>query len=178
MPTGKSSGGSWSPQEKLELLLQIVEHLNGSGRSIPFSEIHMPGRTTKSLQHTWKHLRDEAAAYRNGKDDNSNTEAAAATDGNGANKTPSKTTTSRRRSSRSRTQKRPFSEWLSDDEEDMVSIKKARLSSDEEKEQDSEVENVAVTKSKPVSPAKRAKNGESKIKFEDPTDYDTEYNEA
>ncbi|KAI2779116.1 hypothetical protein F4815DRAFT_446717 [Daldinia loculata] len=169
-----SSGKPWSPQEKLEFLLQVIDRVHPSGKGIPFAELKMPGRTIRSLQNTWTNLRAEAAAYRNGnKNDNDSgqeAEAAATTNGShGKKKISTKPTESPRRGSRQRTQKRTYSDWVSDDEEDKVSIKKARLSSDDDKEgEDSNVDAVAVTKSRPVRSTRGAKNGEPKVKLEEP----------
>ncbi|KAI0111383.1 hypothetical protein F4814DRAFT_352773 [Daldinia grandis] len=175
MSSGKG-GKAWSPQEKLDFLLQVVDRVHPSGKGIPFDELKMPGRTIRSLRHTWTNLRAEAAAYRNGSknnDDDGGAEAEAATATNGSRgkkKTPAE---SPRRGFRQRTQKRTYSDLISDDEEDKVSVKKARLSSDDEKEtEDSNVDTAAVTKTRPGRPARGARSGESKVKLEDHVDAD------
>ncbi|KAI0844498.1 hypothetical protein F5Y00DRAFT_248520 [Daldinia vernicosa] len=184
MSSGKA-GKAWSPQEKLEFLLQVIDRVHPSGKGIPFDELKMPGRTPRSLRHTWSNLRAEAAAYRNGSKNNDNdsgeeAEAGATTNGSrGKKKTPTKSTDSPRRGSRQRTQKRTYSDWVSDDEEDKVSVKKARLSSDDEKEaDDSNADAVAVTKSRPVRSTRGAKNGEPKVKLEEPVDADDPQDEG
>ncbi|KAI1658032.1 hypothetical protein F4813DRAFT_389294 [Daldinia decipiens] len=175
-----SSGKTWTPQEKLEFLLQVIDRMHPTGKGIPFGELNMPGRTIRSLRGAWTNLRAEAAAYRNGNKKNDNdsgqeteAEAEAATATNGSrskNKTSTKPIESPRRGSRRRTQRRTYSELISDDEEeDKVSVKKARLSSDDEKEEeDSNVDAVTATKNRPVRSTRGAKNGEPKVKLEEP----------
>ncbi|KAI1806201.1 hypothetical protein F4811DRAFT_171235 [Daldinia bambusicola] len=177
--SGGKGGKAWTPQEKLNLLMQVVDRINPPGRGIPLADLNMPGRTPKSLRHVWSHLRAEAAAYRQNSslkdsDNGQEAEAAAATNGNRGNKkSPAKVVEAAtpRRGSRQRTQKRSYSEWASDDE-DKISVKRSCLSSDEDKKvEDSEEDNaVAIAKSKPIRSAKRTKKGEPKIKIEDPVD--------
>ncbi|KAF3061889.1 hypothetical protein GL218_04136 [Daldinia childiae] len=141
----------------------------------------MPGRTVRSLKDTWRNLRAEAAAYRSDKKDDNDSdqegavEAAATANGSRSkNKISTKPTESPRRGTRRRTQKRTYSDWISDDdEEDTVSVKKAHLSSSDEKEvETSKVDAVAVTKSKPVRFTRGVKKGEPKVKLEEPVDDD------
>ncbi|KAI1409620.1 hypothetical protein F5Y13DRAFT_193125 [Hypoxylon sp. FL1857] len=114
-----SSKRSWSQQEKICFLVQIVEHLTGGkNKGIPYKQVTLPGRTEKSMSHTWSHLRAESAAFLQGQ----------TTDGEGAESTG---TLAPRRSSRKRTHTSSYRDTISDDEEDKVPMKKARLSSDE-----------------------------------------------
>ncbi|OTB19983.1 hypothetical protein K445DRAFT_363325 [Daldinia sp. EC12] len=178
--SGGKGGKSWSPQEKLNLLIQVIDRINPAGRGIPFAELNMPGRTVRSLKNTWTGLRAEAAAYRtsNGKDNDNDQEAGTAThtNGNSSKKSLAKSvdTATPRRGSRQRTQKRSYSEWVSDDEEDKVSVKRSCLSSDEDKKlEDSEEDSSAtVTKSKPVRSTKGAKKREPPVKLEASDDDD------
>ncbi|KAI1481586.1 hypothetical protein F4774DRAFT_374508 [Daldinia eschscholtzii] len=169
--SGGKGGKAWSPQEKLNLLIQVIDRINPAGRGIPFAELNMPGRTVRSLKNTWTGLRAEAAAYRtsNG-DSDQEARTAAPTNGNSSKKSLAKSVdaVTPRRGSRQRTQKRSYSEWVSDDEEDKVSVKRSCLSSDEDKKlEDSEEDSSAtVTKSKPVRSTKGAKKREPPVKLE------------
>ncbi|KAK6957741.1 hypothetical protein Daesc_000529 [Daldinia eschscholtzii] len=175
MSAGKG-GKAWSPQEKLNLLIQVIDRINPAGRGIPFAELNMPGRTVRSLKHTWSGLRAEAAAYRTSNDSDQEAGTAASTNGNSSKKSLAKSVDAAtpRRGSRQRTQKRSYSEWVSDDEEDKVSVKRSCLSSDEDKKlEDSEEDSAAtVTKSKPVRSTKGAKKGEPPVKLEASADDD------
>lgn len=48
---GKSS--AWTEAAKFQLLLRIVAQLREDGKSINWTKVNMPGRTTKSLQNMW-----------------------------------------------------------------------------------------------------------------------------
>ncbi|CAG8980909.1 hypothetical protein HYALB_00012789 [Hymenoscyphus albidus] len=55
---------AWSEEEKMSLLLQIIKQ-QGGGESmkVKWQDIHLPGRTAKSMTHVWAKIRQEAAAF-------------------------------------------------------------------------------------------------------------------
>ncbi|OTA96113.1 hypothetical protein M434DRAFT_28199 [Hypoxylon sp. CO27-5] len=126
-----SSGKAWSQQEKICFLVQIVEQLSTSKGGIPYKKVDLPGRTEKSMTHTWGHLRAEAAAFRQALADGQEATGPLKTNGNNKRAAAKSTDAAPRRSSRKRTHSGPYLDSLSDDDEDKVPVKKARLSSDE-----------------------------------------------
>ncbi|KAI0152416.1 hypothetical protein F4776DRAFT_30403 [Hypoxylon sp. NC0597] len=128
-----SSGKAWSQQEKICFLVQIVEHLTASTSKggIPYKKVELPGRSEKSMTHTWGHLRAEAAAFRQAQADGQEALAPSKTNGGSKRGTSKSTDATLRRSSRKRAHTGPYRDSLSDDDEDKVPVKKARLSSDE-----------------------------------------------
>ncbi|KFA67750.1 hypothetical protein S40285_00946 [Stachybotrys chlorohalonatus IBT 40285] len=48
-----SKAGAWTEEAKYQFLLRVVAQLKEDGKSINWSRINMPGRTTKSLQNMW-----------------------------------------------------------------------------------------------------------------------------
>ncbi|KEY65551.1 hypothetical protein S7711_08231 [Stachybotrys chartarum IBT 7711] len=50
---GDSKAGAWTEEAKYQFLLRVVAQLKEDGKSINWSRINMPGRTTKSLQNMW-----------------------------------------------------------------------------------------------------------------------------
>ncbi|KAI1103109.1 hypothetical protein F4804DRAFT_244187 [Jackrogersella minutella] len=58
-----SSKKAWTQEEKISLLVQALDHIDSP---LPYQEIQLPGRSKKSMIHTWSHLRAESAAWLQG----------------------------------------------------------------------------------------------------------------
>ncbi|KAI0840973.1 hypothetical protein F5Y06DRAFT_234565 [Hypoxylon sp. FL0890] len=167
-----SSGKAWSPQEKICFLVQVVEHL--SKGKVPYKEVNLPGRTEKSMTHTWNHLRAESTAFLQGQVDGQGATSIPKT--KGGNKrvaTESAATTAPRRGSRKRTQTGSYRDSLSDDDEDKIPVKKPRLSSDEkilpgshDAGEDSDLTLTDATNDKAGRPSQGVKSSEENIKIE------------
>ncbi|CAJ0549604.1 Ff.00g032170.m01.CDS01 [Fusarium sp. VM40] len=67
--SGKTN--AWTEEAKNELLLRIIAQLKPEGKGINWSEIHMEGRTVKSLQNQWTAFNKKMEAYKHGSTDGS-----------------------------------------------------------------------------------------------------------
>ncbi|KAH7238269.1 hypothetical protein BKA59DRAFT_240574 [Fusarium tricinctum] len=67
--SGKTN--AWTEEAKNELLLRIIAQLKPEGKGINWSEIHMEGRTVKSLQNQWTAFNKKMEAYKHGSADGS-----------------------------------------------------------------------------------------------------------
>ncbi|KAI1142357.1 hypothetical protein F5Y05DRAFT_409503 [Hypoxylon sp. FL0543] len=113
-----AGGKAWTMEEKISFLVQIIEHLP-SKAGMPYKQVELPGRTERSMGHTWNHLRAESHAF---------------LEGHGGNKraaSESTPTPGPRRSTRKRKHEGSYRDSLSEDDEDKIPVKKARLMSDE-----------------------------------------------
>ncbi|KAF5666202.1 hypothetical protein FHETE_6324 [Fusarium heterosporum] len=63
--TAPPKTNAWTEEAKNELLLRIIAQLKPEGKSINWSEIHMEGRTIKSLQNQWTFFNKRMEAYKN-----------------------------------------------------------------------------------------------------------------
>ncbi|OTB08160.1 hypothetical protein M426DRAFT_7966 [Hypoxylon sp. CI-4A] len=132
-----SSGKPWSQEEKTSFLVQVMDQLTKGGASIPFAQVNLPGRTTKSMTHLVSKLRAEVRASMEGNGNGDKlpvTPAATPKKANGKKKADGpKATTAPRRGTRARVQKRTYQEFASDDDDyEELSSKKSRISSSED----------------------------------------------
>ncbi|KAM0350280.1 hypothetical protein ACHAPU_003447 [Fusarium lateritium] len=69
--TALPKANAWTDEAKNELLLRIIAQLKPEGKGINWSEIHMEGRTVKSLQNQWTFFNKRIEVYRNNPADDS-----------------------------------------------------------------------------------------------------------
>ncbi|KAF4437401.1 hypothetical protein F53441_13035 [Fusarium austroafricanum] len=64
MSDATPKANAWTDEAKNELLLRIIAQLKPEGKGINWSEIHMEGRTVKSLQNQWTAFNKKMEAYK------------------------------------------------------------------------------------------------------------------
>ncbi|KAI1377741.1 hypothetical protein F4677DRAFT_46456 [Hypoxylon crocopeplum] len=59
-----SSGKPWTEGEKIMLLVGMIDHVDNKGARPHMKDVHVPGRSARSINHTWSKIREEVDKYR------------------------------------------------------------------------------------------------------------------